>query len=94
MEIFKSIDERFEEIGFAKTSENEYGAYYEKYHEKYGYTQVLAICHKASGKHLIQSYQKDCNAEGYNHSVGISLYEAKLAMKKAKKMRYKTLRIK
>ena len=27
-------------------------------------------------------------------AVGISLYEAKLAMKKAKKMRYKTLRIK
>lgn len=54
-----AIDRKlFEQFGFEKVKENEYGVYYERYDEKYKFTQVVCIISKASGKHLIQSYDK------------------------------------
>lgn len=87
--LWKSTDEKLEELSFVKVSEDQYGAYYEKYHAKYGYTQVLAITHKSSGKHLIHSYEKELNKSGLNNSIGLSLYEAKLALRKARELGYK-----
>lgn len=88
--MFKNIDKRFEEIGFIKVSENKYGATYERKDKKHNYTQVLAILNKASGRHIVQSYDKelmDSKMIG-NTCVGLSYYEMKLALKKMKQLGY------
>lgn len=95
--IFESIDKKLRKIGFIKVyedrghgrfvSEDEYGVSYERQIEKYGYTQVLDIRHKASGKHLIQSFQKDVNVDGFNNTVGLTYEETKLAMRKYRQMK-------
>lgn len=90
--LWKSTDKKLEELGFVKVSEDSYGAYYEKHHTKYGYTQVLAVAYKTSGNHLIHSYEKELNKSGLNNSIGLSLYEAKLALRKAKELGYKIKR--
>ena len=86
--LFKKIDERFSEIGLVKVSENEYGARYERV-TRFGYTQCVDLVHKASGRHLIQSYEKCSNSVCFNNVVGLSMYEAKLCRKKMKKMGWK-----
>lgn len=97
--IFESIDNKFKKIGFTKTYEDrddghyvledEYGVSYERWDEKYKYMQVLDIRRKANGNHLIQSYQKDVNADGFNNTVGLNYKEMKLAMKKYRQMKYR-----
>lgn len=86
MKIFKNIDEKFKEIGFTKVEENKYGATYEKQVTEFKYTQVIDIMHKASGNHLISSYEKEVNKNGFNNVVGLTAYETKLALKKMKKI--------
>ena len=44
------------EVGFTKTSEDAYGVFYEKENKEYKYIQVIAILHKKSGRHIVQSY--------------------------------------
>ncbi|MCI8795304.1 MAG: hypothetical protein HFG89_00400 [Dorea sp.] len=95
--IFESIDKKLRKIGFIKVyedrgngrfvSEDKYGVSYERWIEEYKYTQVLDIRHKTSGKHLIQSFQKNVNADGFNNTVGLSYEETKLAMKKYRQMK-------
>lgn len=91
MKLFKTVDEKFEEIGFVKVKEDEYGASYERKVDKYNYTQTLDLVHKSSGKHLIQSYNADLRDEKKigNTGVGLSMYEAKLCVKKMKQMGWK-----
>ena len=91
IKIFKSIDEKFKEIGFIKVSDDEYGVSYERKNDKYNYTQVLNILHKESGRHILQSYDKDLfDAKGIgNTCVGLTYYETKLALKKMKQKRLK-----
>lgn len=88
--MFKNIDKKFEEIGFTKVSEDKYGATYERKDEEHNYTQVLAILHKASGRHIIQSYDKDLMDSKMigNTCVGLSYYEMKLALKKMRQLKY------
>ena len=88
--MFKSIDKKFEEIGFFKLKEDEYGAVYEREDRHYGYIQVLAILHKASGKHIVQSYDKELfdSKKIGNTCVGLTYYEMQLAQKKMKKLGY------
>ena len=88
--MFKSIDNKFEEIGFIKVRENDYGVTYERKDRNYNYTQVLAILHKASGRHIIQSYDKDLmdSKKIGNTCVGLSYYEMRLALKKMKQLGY------
>ena len=52
MKLFKSIDEKFEEIGFAKVEQNNYGVIYERENTKHNYKQTLHLLHKENGKHL------------------------------------------
>lgn len=88
--MFKSIDKKFEEIGFIKIVENEYGATYERKNKEYNFVQVLDILHKASGRHIVQSYDKyltDSEMIG-NTCVGLSYYEMKLVLKKMKQLGY------
>ena len=86
LKIFKSVDEKLKDIGFTKINDNDYRVSYVRYVDDYKYTQVLEICHKKSGRHLIQSYDKDLfDTKGIgNTGVGLTYYETKLALKKMK----------
>lgn len=88
--MFKNIDKKFEEIGFIKVEENKYGVRYERMDECHDYVQVLAIMHKASGKHIVQSYDKDLmDKEMIGCTcVGLTYYEMKLALKKMRQLGY------
>lgn len=95
MKLFKTIDEKFAEIGFEKIEEDKYGAYYEREVPVYNYTQVLFLGHKASGLHVIQSYDKNLMDERKigNTGVGLTMYEAKLCIKKMKQMGWKVKKV-
>jgi len=82
MKLFKNVDEKLSDIGFVKTSENQYGATYERKNEKYNYVQAIDFMHKENGNHIFQSYQKNVNSDGFNNVVGLTAYEIKLALKK------------
>lgn len=87
MKLFKSIDDKFKDIGFEKIKDDEYAVTYERINNTFGYTQVIDILHKKSGKHIIQSYDKhlmDKDKIG-NICVGLTYYEMKLIFKKMKK---------
>lgn len=88
--MFNHIDKKFEKIGFTKIKEDKYGATYERKDVKYNYTQVLDISHKASGTHIVQSYDKDLrDAKNIgNTCVGLTYYEMKLILKKMKQLGY------
>lgn len=90
MKIFKNIDDKFEDIGFKKVKDNEHIVSYERDNRPYAYTQVLDICHKKSGRHIIQSYDKDLiDTKGIgNTGVGLTYYETKLALKKMKQKKW------
>ena len=94
MGIFKTVDEKFEEIGFTKIKEDKYGATYERLNKKYNYTQVIALLHKRSGFHIVQSYDKDLFDTKIigNTCVGLTMYETKLCIKKMKEMRWKPIK--
>lgn len=87
------MDEKFAEIGFIKVEENVHGASYIRKNDKHGYTQILDLTYKTSGKHLIQSYDADLMDEKKigNTGVGLTMYEAKLCIKKMKQMGWKVL---
>lgn len=88
MKLFRSIDEKLESIGFVKVSEDEYGANFERVNKKYDYTQCVDLLHKASGAHIIQSYDKELMDEKKigNTCVGLTGFETKLFLKKMKKI--------
>lgn len=88
MKLFKSIDDKFAEIGFVKIEENKYGCEYERKNEEYNYTQTIHITHKKSGRHIVQSYDRDLmdNKNIGNTCVGLTGYEMKLIIKKMKQM--------
>lgn len=88
--IFKSIDEKLKELGFVKEEpENKYGVCYKRRVPEFNYIQKLDILHKASGRHLIQSYQEGVNSDGFNNVVGLTYEETKFAMKKYRQLKRK-----
>lgn len=91
MKLFKTVDEKFKEIGFIKVQEDEYGVSYEKQHNSPKYLQRLDILHKSSGRHIVQSYDPylmDDKKIG-NTGVGLTMYEMDLCIKKMKQMGWK-----
>ena len=94
MKLFKSIDEKFAKIGFKKIEEDKYGASYQRYNEEFKYTQSLDLLHKNSGRHIVQSYDKDLFDQKNigNTCVGLTMYEMKLCIKKMKQMGWKLLK--
>ena len=90
MKVVKNIDEKCKDIGFKKVKDDQYSVTYERYNVRYRYIQVLDICHKRSGKHIIQSYDKDLFDKKRigNTGVGLTYYETKLALKKMKKKKW------
>ena len=74
-------------LGFVKIKDNKYTVIYERKKDKFNYTQVVDILHKRSGKHIVQSYDKNLMDKKVigNTCVGLTYYEMKLIMKKMKK---------
>lgn len=92
MKWFKSVDEKLADIGFMKVEDSDCYVSYERDIKDYGYTQCLDILHKASGRHIVQSYDKDTFDEKHigNLCVGLSYYEMKLIMKKMRQKGWKS----
>lgn len=86
LRIFKSPDEKLKAIGFNKVLDDEFIVSYERIDAEYGFTQVLDIVHKRSGRHIVQSYDKNLsdNKKIGNTCVGLTYYEMKLVQKKMK----------
>lgn len=91
MKLFKSVDTLFEEIGFKKIREDEYIVRYQRYVEKYKFTQTLDLMHKDSGRHIAYSCDENLSdTKGIgNTCVGLTMYEMKLCIKKMKQMGWK-----
>ena len=87
MFIFKSIDEKFKDIGFIKVREDKHGVVYERYEDEYGYVQRLDILHKANGKHLIQSYDATNTTSEFSPMVRLTEYKLKIKIIKIKKIK-------
>ena len=94
MKNFKTIDEKFEEIGFKKIKEDEFGATYERYNDQFKYTHTLDLLHKANGRHIVQSTDNELtDQKGIgNTCVGLTMYEIKLCYKKMKQMGWKMIK--
>lgn len=86
MKLFKSVDEKLEDLGFIKTREDEYGASYERKNTEYDYTHKVDIDHKESGEHIILSYVPDCIGTTGHAEIGLTDYETKLFLKKMKQI--------
>lgn len=86
MKLFKTIDDKFDEIGFTKIKEDKYGVSYTRYNKKYQFTQCLDILHKEYVPSIIQSYDSNLYDSKHigNTCVGLTMYEAKLCIKKMK----------
>lgn len=93
MKLFKSIDERFKELGFEKVQiEDKFGVRYKRVvtiNNDESYVHRLDILHKANGNHIIQSYQEEVNSDGFNNMVGLDYKTTKLAMKKYRQLKRK-----
>lgn len=50
------------------------------------YYHVVGLVHKVNGNHLIQSYQKDFNSDGFNNMVGLSCQMLKLCIRKMEEL--------
>lgn len=85
-----NVDKKLKEIGFEKIREDKYGVEYERKDEEYNFKQHVDVKHKASGRHILQSYDPDLgDVKGIgNTCVGLSGYEMKLFYKKMKQLGY------
>lgn len=88
MKLFKTVDEKLADIGFIKIKEDEYGVRYERKNSKYNFTQSVDILHKASGRHILQSFDNELMDQKKigNTCVGLTGYEMKLFLKKMKQI--------
>ncbi len=90
MRLFKTVDEKFEELGFKKTYESKSVIEYTKFIEKFNFTHCIEILYKADGRHIALSYQQGINNDGFNNAVGLTYLESKLIYKKMKQMGWKS----
>ena len=89
--MFKSVDEKLKALGFEKKAEeNEYGVTYER--NCGGYVQHVSILHKASGNHILQSYDPELMDDKKigNTCVGLTYTELRLFAKKMKQLGWKS----
>ena len=94
MKLFKTIDEKFEEIGFIKVEEKSGYVHYQRYNKEYSYVHTLYFSWKSNGKHIVQSYDENLmDTKGIgNTCVGLSMYEMKLCIKKMKEKGLKPIK--
>jgi len=83
-------DAKLAKLGFEKVREDKYGAEYIK--DCNGYIQTVAILHKASGRHILQSYDSHLTDErGIGcTNVGLTYTELRVFAKKMREMKLKS----
>ena len=88
MKLFKTVDDKLAAIGFVKIKEDKYGVRYERKNSKYNFTQSVNILHKASGRHILQSYDNELMDQKKigNTCVGLTGYEMEFFLKKMKQI--------
>ena len=84
----KKADKMFEKLGYKKVEEGPIVIAYEKYEAISDYTKAIDFYHKTSGNHLVMSYQKGVNQDGFSNSVGITIPEIKAIRRKLKELRW------
>lgn len=89
--MFKTIDQKIEDLGFKIIKNDKYGIVYKRRNgsdEEDGYEQTVAILHKKSGKHILQSYCPSLYDDQLigNSCVGLTYNEMKLFTRKMKKL--------
>ena len=87
--MFKTVDQKIADLGFTKVHEDKFGVLYERQND--GYTQRVDIVHKASGNHILQSYDPELYAKEKNKTigngvVGLTCTELRLFAKKMKQL--------
>ena len=88
MKLFKTVDDKLAAIGFVKIKEDKYGVRYERKNSKYNFTQSVDILHKASGRHILQSYDSELMDQKKigNTCIGLTGYEIKVFLRKMKQI--------
>ena len=85
------IDYLMKKYGYSKEKEDKFGVRYVKT-EKQNFEHIVAVLHKASGKHILQSYDAEV-LEGYNEyfnpACGVEIPVLLLMWLKAKKLAFK-----
>lgn len=81
------IDKLMAKKGYILSKEDKYGVYYEK-QEPQNFKHVVCIIRKASGKHLMQSYDAKV-IDGRNEVCGVEIPILLLMWIKAKQMKRK-----
>lgn len=73
--------------GYKLIKEDKYGVIYEK-EEPQNFTHIVTIVHKKSGKHIMQSYDKEVK-NGRNEVCGVEISVLLLMWFKAKYLSFK-----
>ena len=85
--MFKSIDDKFKEIGFIKIEETDECVKYERVDDICPGTQVLLISRKRHFPSSVKTYYDNfLNEDTVISPVGLTYYETKLVLKKMKKL--------
>ena len=82
----KLIDKAMKKYGYTKTDENKYGAHYKK-REPQNFDHVVCVICKASGRHIMQSYDAEvheCEGDFINSVCGVEIPVLLLMWLKAK----------
>lgn len=92
--LSKIIDKRMASLGYKKIEETKYGAYYLKHENEGNYDHAVCVLHKASGKHIMQSYdaetvQSIADGKFLNEDAGVELPVLLLMWLKGKQMAHK-----
>ena len=90
---FKTTLEKIEKLGFKLTRQIEVNNHmvemYERYDKKYKFNQIVYISKKSSNdKWYIQSYENNCNSDGFNNCVALTEEEMKLFLKRIKEIKW------
>ena len=82
--IEQFVDKRIEQLGYKKTIDDNFGAEYKKI-EPQNYTHTVYIGRKASGNHILQSYDHDSGDIGVGMTFKeLVLFTLKFWLKKRK----------
>lgn len=91
MKLFKTLDDKFRELGYHKIKDDTFAVAYERcvtgrlYGDNVEYHQTISIRSRGSGEGFIIESYKSSSKE----SVPLYAYEIKLLMKKARQKHFK-----
>lgn len=86
MKVFKTLNDKISELGFTLTEENNRHIEYTRHNDTYNFNQKVVILHKASGRHILQSYDVDSTNTDGSICVGLTYEELKLFVKKFRQL--------